>query len=101
MIYIILSIFCSVTVAVLLKLAKRYQINIIQAVTANYLVALALCFLFYKPNIDLITTTVPWPLYISLAILLPTVFHFLAASVKKLGIVKPILHKDFPFSSRF
>ncbi|MCX2430096.1 DMT family transporter [Pedobacter sp. GR22-10] len=88
MIYIILSVLCSVTVAVLLKLAKRYQINIIQAVTVNYFTALTLCFLFFKPDVHLLGTSAPWPVYIALAILLPSIFLVLAASVKKLGIVK-------------
>lgn len=88
MIYIILSVFCSVTVAVLLKLAKRYQISIIQAVTVNYFTALCLCFVFFKPNISAINSSAPWPIYIRLAILLPSIFLVLAASVKKLGIVK-------------
>lgn len=112
MIYIILSIFCSVTVAVLLKLAKRYKISIIQAVTFNYLTALTLCCLFFKPDVKIITGTAPWPIYIALAILLPTIFLFLAASVKKLGIVKtdiaqrlslfiPILAAYFIFKEDF
>lgn len=112
MIYIILSIFCSVTVAVLLKLAKRYKISIIQAVTFNYLTALTLCFLFFKPDVKVITGTAPWPIYIALAVLLPAIFLFLAASVKKLGIVKtdiaqrlslfiPILAAYFIFKEDF
>ncbi|MDQ0639157.1 drug/metabolite transporter (DMT)-like permease [Pedobacter sp. W3I1] len=112
MIYIILSICCSVTVAVLLKLAKRYQISIIQAVTINYLAALSFCFLFFKPDVKLITSTAPWPIYIALAILLPSIFLFLAASVKNLGIVKtdiaqrlslfiPILAAYFIFKEDF
>jgi drug/metabolite transporter (DMT)-like permease len=112
MIYIILSICCSVIVAILLKLAKRYQISIIQAVTINYLVALTLCFVFFKPDVKLINSTAPWPVYIALAILLPSIFLFLAASVKNLGIVKtdiaqrlslfiPILAAYFIFKEDF
>jgi drug/metabolite transporter (DMT)-like permease len=112
MIYIILSICCSVTVAILLKLAKRYQISIIQAVTVNYFAALTLCFLFFKPDVKLVTNTAPWPIYIALAILLPSIFLFLAASVKNLGIVKtdiaqrlslfiPILAAYFIFKEDF
>ncbi|KQM66076.1 transporter [Pedobacter sp. Leaf216] len=88
MIYIILSICCSVTVAILLKLAKRYQISIIQAVTVNYLAALTLCFLFFRPDVSQLSPGAPWPAYIALAVLLPAIFLFLAASVKNLGIVK-------------
>ncbi|WP_145854290.1 DMT family transporter [Pedobacter suwonensis] len=112
MIYIILSICCSVTVAVLLKLAKRYHISVIQAVTVNYFIALSLCLLFFKPDVKLITYAAPWPIYIALAILLPSIFLFLAASVKKLGIVKtdiaqrlslfiPILAAYFLFKEDF
>lgn len=112
MIYIILSICCSVTVAILLKLAKRYQISIIQAVTVNYFAALTLCFFFFKPDIKLLNSTAPWPIYTALAILLPTIFLFLAASVKSLGIVKtdiaqrlslfiPILAAYFIFKEDF
>lgn len=112
MIYIILSIFCSVTVAVLLKLAKRYQISVIQAVTVNYLTALTLCFLFFTPDIKVVNAEAPWSIYLSLAVLLPTIFLFLAASVKKLGIVKtdiaqrlslfiPILAAYFIFKEDF
>jgi len=112
MIYIVLSVICSVTVAVLLKLAKRYQINIIQAVTVNYFTALSLCFLFFKPDVHLLTTSAPWPVYITLAVLLPSIFLVLAASVKKLGIVKsdiaqrlslfiPILAAYFIFKEGF
>jgi len=112
MIYIILSICCSVTVAILLKLAKRYQISIIQAVTVNYLAALSLCFLFFKPDVKLVTNSAPWPIYVALAVLLPSIFLFLAASVKNLGIVKtdiaqrlslfiPILAAYFIFKEDF
>lgn len=88
MIYIVLSVFCSVVVAVLLKLAKRYEISIIQAVTVNYFTALTLCFLFFKPEVNLLSSSAPWSIYIALAILLPSIFLVLAASVKNLGIVK-------------
>jgi drug/metabolite transporter (DMT)-like permease len=87
MIYILLSICCSVTVAVLLKLARRYKINIVQTVTWNYLFAIILGFIFFKPEVkDLVTT--PKPIYIALGFLLPLIFWFLAASIRNIGIVK-------------
>ncbi len=112
MIYITLSVFCSVIVAVLLKLAKRYEISIIQAVTVNYFTALTLCFFLFKPEMSLLSESAPWPIYIALAILLPSIFLVLAASVKKLGIVKtdiaqrlslfiPILAAYFIFKEGF
>jgi len=87
MIYILISICCSVTVAVLLKLARRYKINIVQTVTWNYFFAIILGCFFFKPKIsDLVV--VPSPIYIALGILLPVIFWFLAASIKNIGIVK-------------
>ncbi|WP_443939134.1 EamA family transporter [Pedobacter sp. MW01-1-1] len=88
MLFIVLSVICSVTVAILLKLAKRYQINIIQAVTLNYLTALLLCFAFFRPTYAAIQSDAPWLVYGGLGILLPSIFLVLAASVKNVGIVK-------------
>lgn len=88
MIFLLISICCSVTVAVLLKLAKRYKINITQAVTWNYLFAISLSIVFYKPGLnDLVNAPINW-VYIALGVLLPVVFMFLAGSVKSIGIVK-------------
>lgn len=87
MIYILLSISCSVTVAVLLKLAKRYKIHVLQAVMWNYFTAVILSYVFFRPELkDL--TVMPSQLNISLGILLPLLFLVLAASVKNIGIVK-------------
>ena len=87
MIYILLSISCSVTVAVLLKLAKRYKINVLQAVLSNYLFAIILGCIFFRPDIKSLTVTPSLP-YIALGILLPVLFLILAASVRRIGIVK-------------
>jgi drug/metabolite transporter (DMT)-like permease len=87
MIYILISICCSITVAVLLKLARRYTIDVVQAVTWNYLVAIVLAIVFFKPQVnDLLQP--PAPVYVALGILLPVIFWFLAASIKNIGIVK-------------
>jgi len=112
MIFLLISICCSVTVAVLLKLAKRYKINITQAVTWNYLFAIGLSFVFYKPDLtDLVSAPINW-VYIGLGVLLPVVFWFLAASVRNIGIVKtdiaqrlslfiPLLAAYFIFKENF
>ncbi|SFO21214.1 EamA domain-containing membrane protein RarD [Chitinophaga sp. YR627] len=88
MLYILLSVICSVTVSVLLKLAKRYEINILQAITTNYIVAAAFSFLLYQPDLAQVGAQSPWWAFISLALLLPSVFLILGASVKQAGIVK-------------
>lgn len=112
MIYLIVSICCSVTVAVLLKLAKRYKINIPQAVTWNYLFAIGLAGFFFRPKISELISSPPSKIYIALGVLLPLVFWFLARSVKNIGIVKtdiaqrlslfiPILAAYFLFNENF
>lgn len=88
MVYIILSILCSIAVSVLLKLAKRHNICITQVITWNYLVALSFCFMTFQPDISTLNKHAPWHIYSALGILLPTIFLFLAASVKNMGIVK-------------
>lgn len=89
MIFIFLSICCSVFVSVLLKLAKRYHIDATQAIAWNYLSAGILCWIFYRPNIfSLNFDVVPYPIYILLGILLPGLFVVLALSVRYSGIVR-------------
>lgn len=87
MIYILLSISCSVTVAVLLKLAKRYHIHVLQAVMWNYLAAIILSYIFFRPELAQLVT-VPTTLAIAIGVLLPVLFLILGASVRNIGIVK-------------
>ena len=88
MIYLIFSIFCSVTVGVLLKLAKRYQIDIPQAITWNYLFAIGLSAFFFRPSFNDIHLASIHPIHIILGILLPTIFIFLALSVQRTGLAR-------------
>lgn len=112
MIFLLISICCSVTVAVLLKLAKRYKINVTQAVTWNYLFAILLGFVFYKPSFSDLAAAPVNAIYLTLGILLPVVFWFLAGSVRNSGIVKtdiaqrlslfiPLLAAYFLFNEHF
>jgi len=88
MFYIILSICCSVTVAVLLKTARRFGINIQQSINWNYLSALLLYFISFSPDLNTLSASMPWKFYIPLSVLLPTVFILLAISIRYIGIVK-------------
>ncbi|OAB29670.1 hypothetical protein SAMN05444395_10713 [Flavobacterium fryxellicola] len=88
MLFLVLSIICSVTVGVLFKFSRNYNVNNAQIVAANYLFALILCYLFFSPNLKEVNTSSPWGIYMSLGILLPSVFLFLAISIKHMGIVK-------------
>jgi drug/metabolite transporter (DMT)-like permease len=88
MLFLILSILCSVTVGVLFKVARRYTISITQIVATNYVLALILCYFFFSPDLATVTAQAPWAIYIPLGILLPSIFLFLAASIQHMGIVK-------------
>lgn len=87
MFYVFLSICCSVFVSVMLKLAKRYHIDVYQAITWNYSMAIVLSWLFLKPQLSNLGGA-PFFLYGLLGLLLPSLFVILAASVKVTGIVK-------------
>jgi len=88
MLFLILSIICSVSVGVIFKIARSYSINIKQIVAVNYFFALALCYFFFSPESAAVGTEAPWGIYISLGVLLPFIFLFLALSIKNVGIVK-------------
>lgn len=88
MLFLILSILCSVTVGVLFKVARRYTISITQIVATNYVFALILCYFFFSPDLATVTAQAPWGIYIPLGILLPSIFLFLATSIQHMGIVK-------------
>ncbi|HTI61412.1 EamA/RhaT family transporter [Mucilaginibacter sp.] len=87
MFYILLSICFSVTVSVLLKLAKRYQIDVYQAITWNYSAAILLTWLFFKPH-SVPFQQAPVAIYAGLGILLPVLFLVIASSIKLTGIVR-------------
>ena len=87
MLYVFLSICCSVIVSVLLKLAKRYQIDVFQAITWNYSMAILLTWFFFKPTIPSLQNA-PIHIYLGLGVLLPLLFMVMATSVRVAGIVR-------------
>ncbi|UGS24779.1 DMT family transporter [Flavobacterium channae] len=86
--FVILSVICSVSVGIFLKVAKRYNLNIFQLITFNYLSALLLTYIVYQPEVIKSYDKIPYNLFISLSILLPVIFVIQAISIKKTGIVK-------------
>lgn len=88
MFYVLLAASCSVLVSVLLKLARRQGIDVAQAIGWNYLAASVLCwFLLSPPLASLQQPGAPWFSLLGLALVLPTLFLVLAASVRRAGIV--------------
>lgn len=88
MIYVLLSVCCSVIVSILLKLARRYEIDVYQAIGFNYVAAATLCFWLFKPDTSLINSGAPLSIYLTLGFLLPTIFVVMAYSVRHAGIVR-------------
>ena len=88
MLFLILSIICSVTVGVLFKIARSYNVSQVQIVGWNYVFALIFCYLSFSPDLSKVRTLAPWGIYVPIGILLPAIFLFLAASIKQVGIVK-------------
>ncbi|MDG2430982.1 EamA/RhaT family transporter [Flavobacterium sp.] len=88
MLFLIFSILSSVIVGVIFKISRKYSINTTQIVGWNYVFALLLCYFIFSPDISTIDATAPWSIYIPLGVLLPSIFLFLAASIKHMGIVK-------------
>ncbi len=87
--FVLLSVICSVLVSVLLKLARRYAVDVGQAIAWNYVVASALTlWLLPAPLTELRAPGTAWLALIGLGVLLPTIFLALAASVRHAGIVR-------------
>jgi drug/metabolite transporter (DMT)-like permease len=87
MLYVFLSVCCSVVVSVLLKLARRYSVDIFQAITWNYSMAILLTWFFFRPQLQNLQHT-PVTIFIALGVLLPLVFWIMASSVRVVGIVR-------------
>lgn len=89
MIYVLLSVVCSVLVSVLLKLARRLQIDVGQAIAWNYVATSALTAVVFHPSLDVLRSPqAPWLGFVGLGLLLPLIFLALAASVRSAGIVR-------------
>ncbi|GGG90999.1 membrane protein [Parapedobacter pyrenivorans] len=89
MVYVLFSVFCSVSVSVILKLARRYAVDVPQIIVWNYPVAVLCTWLFLQPDWSFAAiSTAPVALYGTLALLLPGIFFALGASIRYAGIVR-------------
>lgn len=113
MLSIIISLICSVSVGILLKIAKKYDVAFMQIIGWNYFVALLLAkFIFSSDLSETAVNNLPFLILSGLWILLPMVFLIQALSIKHVGIVKtdiaqrlslfiPIVASYFLFDERF
>lgn len=82
------SIASSVAVSVLLKVARRRDIRVDQAIAVNYPVAALLCLALLRPHPgQLLAPGTPWWVLILLGLLLPGIFLAMAGAVRHAGIV--------------
>ncbi|MDR3444098.1 MULTISPECIES: hypothetical protein [unclassified Dyella] len=89
MVYVLLSVVCSVLVSVLLKLARRLSVDVGQAIAWNYVATSVLTAMVFHPSLSVLTSPqAPWLGFIGLGLLLPLIFLALAASVSSAGIVR-------------
>lgn len=89
MVYVLLSVVCSVLVSVLLKLARRLSVDVGQAIAWNYIATSVLTAMVFHPSLSVLASPqAPWLGFIGLGLLLPLIFLALAASVSSAGIVR-------------
>ena len=87
--FVIISILCSVSVAVLLKYARRTGLDIWQMIVWNYPTAVCLTYFIFQPDLSgLAPLSLPWHIYIPVAILLPALFMLLSYSLRYAGLVQ-------------
>lgn len=110
---IIISLICSVSVGILLKIAKKYDVAFMQIIGWNYIVSLLLARFIFSPDLSEISVSdLPFLILSGLWVLLPLVFLIQALSLKHVGIVKtdiaqrlslfiPILASYFLFDETF
>ncbi|OWZ81807.1 hypothetical protein CDE51_07990 [Pasteurella multocida] len=92
--HLIIAVLCSVAVSVLLKVARKKNIVIQQAIAFNYIVALSLSYFLLKPDFkglgfsEFVVQSDNAPVFFALGILLPTVFIVMSKAVEYAGIVR-------------
>jgi len=89
MVYVVLAVAFSVAVSILLKLARRGRVDMVQAVATNYVVAAALAWVLLdaRPDAAIAAPDTYTPLLL-LGVFLPAIFLMLARSVRFAGIVR-------------
>ncbi|MGV6989326.1 EamA family transporter [Testudinibacter sp. P80/BLE/0925] len=89
-----IAVLCSVIVSVFLKVARKQNINIAQAIAFNYIMAIGLSYSFLKPDFsgqsfgEVVAQNEYSYLFLALGILLPTVFLVMSKAVESAGIVR-------------
>ncbi|STY93036.1 EamA/RhaT family transporter [Moraxella bovis] len=89
MIFLLSAICASVLVSIFLKVARRQDIDIAQAILVNYITAIILCIFLLKPSLNVSEIMANGAfIVIALGVLLPSVFIIMAKAVQLVGIAK-------------
>ena len=89
MVWLLLSVLCSVSVGVLLKVSARRGLDASQLVTWNYLAASVLALVLLKPSLAVLSSAqTPWASLLVLAVLLPALFMAMAQALRQAGIIR-------------
>lgn len=94
MLELILAVLCSVSVGVLIKIARSKGVIIAQSIAMNYVVATSLCYFLLKPDfkglgiVEIVQTNPSSYLFFALGILLPTIFIVQAKAIEFAGIIR-------------
>lgn len=87
--FLVFSIIFSVSVSILLKVARQYSIQVSQAIASNYVMASALTLFLLQPRLDnLWQPGLPIFVLLLLGLLLPSIFIVMAYAVQSAGIVR-------------
>ena len=92
--FLIIAILCSVSVSVLFKLTKKFNIVIPQMIAVGYVVALSLSHFLLKPNFQGLSFTEYFvqspakPIFLALGVILPVGFLVMSKAIEYGGIVR-------------
>ncbi|MCI5763479.1 MAG: DMT family transporter [Actinobacillus porcinus] len=92
--FLIIAILCSVSVSVLFKLTKKFNIVIPQMIAVGYIVALSLSHFLLKPNFQGLSFTEYFvqspakPIFLALGVILPVGFLVMSKAIEYGGIVR-------------
>ena len=92
--FLIFAIICSVSVSVLFKLTKKFNIIIPQMIAIGYVVALSLSYVLLKPDFQGLSFTEffiqspAMPIFVTLGIILPLGFIVMSKAIEYGGIVR-------------
>ncbi|EPF71375.1 EamA family transporter [Acinetobacter rudis] len=89
MYFIVFAALCSVAVSIWLKHCKHQQVDVLQMLAWNYLLAMLLCYVWFKPDFSHVSVAdTPWWVITLLGVALPSIFLMLGGALTRAGVIK-------------